>query len=189
MTEFTLHTVDSAPEGSKPLLEDSLKSFGMIPNLHAVMAASPQVLDAYKSLSSLVSAASLSPTERTIVWQTINVEHRCHYCVPAHTFIAKSEKIDDAIIDAVREERPIDDARLERLRQFTLSVVRNRGLVDAAETETFLAAGFTQQNLLDVILITSHKILSNYINHFADTPVDAPFAAHAWAPREAVPAE
>ena len=37
---------------------------------------------------------SFDKDELTVVWQTINVEHACHYCVPAHTGIAKMMKVD-----------------------------------------------------------------------------------------------
>ena len=38
MADFTLHTLESAPEESQALLEDSRKGFGRVPGLHAVMA-------------------------------------------------------------------------------------------------------------------------------------------------------
>jgi AhpD family alkylhydroperoxidase len=182
MTNFTIHTAESAPEGSKPLLETSQKSFGMIPNLHGVFAESPQVLEAYQTLTRLFAESSLDTEARHVVWLTINVLNRCRYCVPAHTLLARNDKVRDEVIDAVREERPIPDARLEALRQFTISVVENRGFVDNREVEAFLAAGFTKQNVLDVLLGVSHKVLSNYANHLAETPVDAPFAQFHWTP-------
>lgn len=90
MTTFTLHTPDTAPEASKPLLAQSKKSFGMIPGLHAVMAEAPGLLEAYQRVHELFVNSSFDKDELTVVWQTINVEHACHYCVPAHTAIAKS---------------------------------------------------------------------------------------------------
>lgn len=84
MTDFTIHTPpDTAPESAKPLLEVSRKSFGRIPGLHAVMAEAPGVLEAYQKLHELVLASSFDNEEKTVVWQTINVENACHYCVPA----------------------------------------------------------------------------------------------------------
>lgn len=97
MTSLTVHTLDSAPEPSKPLLEDSIKAFGMLPNLHGIMAASPQVLEGYKVLHDLFQKTDFTAEELTVVWQTINVEHGCHYCVPAHTAIAHSMKVDAAL--------------------------------------------------------------------------------------------
>jgi len=182
MTDFPIHTLDTAPEGARPLLEGSQKSYGMVPNLHAVFAESPQVLEAYKTLQELFTASSLTTEQRHVVWLTINVYHRCHYCVPAHTMLAKNDKVPDAVIDAIREEREIPDATLEALRRFTLAITDKRGAVDDADVEAFLAAGFDRRAILDVLLGLSHKVLSNYTNHLAQTPVDAPFARFAWTP-------
>lgn len=189
MTEFTMHSVETAPDAAKPLLEKSQANAGFIPNLHAVMAESPEHLEAYQTLSALFSRTSLSKTEQNIVWLAINAEHNCHYCVPAHTAIAQMQKVPQDIIDALRDERPLPDAKLEALRQFTLKTVRQRGVVSDADTDAFLAAGYTRRNILDVILGVSHKVMSNYINHFADTPVDEAFKPFAWTKGEAVAAE
>ncbi|MDI9243688.1 carboxymuconolactone decarboxylase family protein [Marinobacter sp. CHS3-4] len=180
MAEFTLHTIDTAPEDSKPLLESSQQEFGMIPNLHAVMAESPQVLDAYQKLHQLVLDSSFDNDEKTVVWQTINVENACHYCVPAHTGIAKMMEVSDDITNALRDETPLPEDRLESLRDFTLSVVRERGNVDEQAVAKFLEAGFTKRQVLEVVLAVSQKVLSNYINHLAETPVDEPFKSFEW---------
>ncbi len=180
MSKFTIHTLDSAPPASRPLLQHSLKAYGMIPNLHAIMAESPEHLEAYKQLHELFQHTSLSAAERNVVWLAINVEHGCHYCVPAHSWIAKAQGLDEATLAALRENRPLPDARLETLRQFTLKLVRQRGNVSDADVETFLAAGFTERNVLDILVGLAQKVMSNYLNHLAETPVDAPFAAYAW---------
>lgn len=181
MTEFTIHTLDSAPEQSRALLEDSKKSFGRVPGLHAVMAEAPALLDGYKQLHRLFQQeTSFDKDELTVVWQTINVEHACHYCVPAHTGIAKMMKVDDAISVALRDETPLPSARLEALRDFTLAVVRNRGNVTDADILAFLDAGYTQRQILEVILGVAQKVMSNYTNHLAQTPVDEPMRAFAW---------
>ena len=83
MSTFTIHDLDSSPVDSKPLLEKSLNSFGMIPNLHGVMAEAPGLLEGYRLLHQLFQDSSFNNDELTVVWQTINVEHECHYCVPA----------------------------------------------------------------------------------------------------------
>ena len=183
MTTFTRHTAETAPDQSKPLLEGVQKSVGMVPNIHAVFAESPQALEAYQTLTRLVSESSLTTEQRHVVWLTINVVNRCHYCVPAHTMLAKNDKVSDEIIYAIREERPIPDAKLEALRQFTIAMTEKRGFVTEAEINAFLDAGYTKQNLLDIVLGVSHKVLSNYTNHLAETPLDAPFAQYAWTPK------
>lgn len=185
MSDFKLHTLESAPEGSKPLLENSVKSFGMVPNLHAVMASSPELLLGYQTLHGLAQQTSFDADELTVVWQTINVEHECHYCVPAHTMIAHSMKVGADVIDALRDETPLPSAKLEALRNMTLSVVRDRGVVNAESVDAFYSAGFEQKNLLEIILILSQKVMSNYVNHLAETPTDAPFKEFAWEKKQA----
>ena len=186
MTDFTLHDENTAPEGSKELLAKSKAAYGMIPGLHAVMAEAPGLLEAYQQVHELFVNSSFDKAfdadEKTVVWQTINVENACHYCVPAHTGIAKSMGVDDAITNALRDKTALPNARLESLRDFTLALVRERGNLDDATVQTFLDAGFTKRNILEVILGYSQKIMSNYTNHIADTPVDKPFQKFAWVP-------
>ena len=174
MTEFTLHNQETAPEAAKPLLESSVKNWGMIPNLHAVMAESPQLLEGYQILHNLAQQTSFNAQELTVVWQTINVEHNCHYCVPAHTAIAHSMKVDGEIIDALRNETLLPN-KLEALRVATLAIVRERGVVSDDVLNAFFAAGYQQQQVLEIILVLSQKVMSNYVNHLAETPVDEAF--------------
>ncbi len=186
MSEYQIHDVESAPADAKPLLEKSLKGFGMIPNLHGVMAEAPTLLEGYQVLHALAQKTSFSKQELTVVWQTINVEHQCHYCVPAHTMIANSMGVDEAITNALRDETPLPDEKLETLRDTTLLIVRNRGVVTDADLAPFFEAGFQRQNLLEIILILSQKVMSNYVNHLADTPVDAPFQPFDWSAKQPV---
>ena len=180
MTNFTLHTIETAPDASKPLLQKSQEAFGSIPGLHAVMAESPSMLEAYQTVHGLFMNSSFDKEELTVVWQTINVENECHYCVPAHTAIAKKMGIDDAITEALRNNTPLANAKLEALRDFTLSIVRDHGNVDDTKVQAFLDAGFTKQQILEVILGYSQKIMSNYTNHIAKTPVDKAFQPFEW---------
>lgn len=180
MTKFASHSIESAPEASKPLLETSFKNNGRIPGLHAVMADASPLLAAYNFAHQQFMATSLTDEEKTVVWQTINVEQNCHYCVPAHTGIAKMMKIDDAITEALRNETALPTAKLEALRAFTLLVIQNRGFVEDVDTQAFLDAGFTTTNILEVILGAAQKLMSNYTNHFAKTPVDQVFQKFAW---------
>jgi hypothetical protein len=58
------------------------------------------------------------------------------------------------------------------------------GFVSNEDTADFLAAGYTQAQILEVILGVTFKTLSNYTNHIAETPLDAAFAPNAWSPVE-----
>jgi alkylhydroperoxidase family enzyme len=180
MTTLTTHTIESAPEASKALLEKSVSAYGMLPNLHAVLAGSPGLLNAYQMLHELFLNTSFNADELTVVWQGINVEHGCTYCVPAHTAIAHSMKVDAKLIDALRNQQPLPNAKLQALLDMTLIIVRNRGHVTDTELAAFYAAGYGEQQVLEIILGLSQKVISNYTNHIAGTAVDAQFKPFAW---------
>jgi alkylhydroperoxidase family enzyme len=180
MTAFTIHTVDTAPEGSKAMLEGAKKQMGMVPNLFGVLAESPSTLQAYQQLHQAFLDTSFNPEELTVVWQTINVEHECGYCVPAHTGIAHSMKVDPALTEALRNKEAMPNAKLQALQDATLSIVRNRGNISEAELVAFYAAGYGQQQVLEIILGLSQKVISNYTNHVAKTPVDDAFKKFTW---------
>ncbi|RCU50471.1 carboxymuconolactone decarboxylase family protein [Corallincola luteus] len=180
MSHFKIHDIESAPEASKPLLDKSLKAFGMVPNLHGVLAEAPGLLQAYQQLHELFANSSFDAEELTVVWQTINVEHGCTYCVPAHTGIAHGMKVDPALTEALRNRDAMPTAKLQVLHDTTLSVVRNRGHLSEEEMTAFFAAGYGQRQLLEIVLGLSQKVISNYTNHLAKTPVDKVFEKFAW---------
>lgn len=184
MATLGLPNKNAIPEESQVLLGQIKKNIGMVPNFHTMISVSPQALKGYMTLHQLATETDFDEDEVTVVWQTINVEHACHYCVPAHTAVAKSMGVDESISDALRNETPLPSEKLEALRQFTLLVVRNRGHVPAADINAFKAIGFTDRAITDVVLILSQKVMSNYLNHMADTPVDEAFSAFAWTKKE-----
>jgi alkylhydroperoxidase family enzyme len=185
MTTLKVHTIQSAPEESKALLDQSVKAFGMLPGLHAVLATSPGALEAYKTLHDLFEKSSFDAEELTVVWQSINVEHECHYCVPAHTGIAHMMKVNPELTEALRNRAPMPTEKLQILQDFTLKVTRNRGHVSQEDLTTFYKAGYGERHVLDIILGLSQKVISNYTNHIANTPVDEAFQKFAWEPQKA----
>ena len=84
------------------------------------------------------------------------------------------------MIETARAVRSYDDPKLEALRVLTLNLVENRGWASPQNLDAFLAAGFTKQNVLEIVVIIAHKVLSNYTNHIVDTPVDDAFKQFAW---------
>lgn len=182
MTNFQVHTIESAPKDSKPMLEASKKAYGMVPNLHAVMAESPALLEAYRTISQIFdNKTNLSVTEQQIIVMTNNRLNGCTYCMAAHTSIMQGAKVAEDVITSLREGTPIADPKLEALRIFAEKVNVNRGEVEDADIEALLASGYTKQTVFDVILGTAYKVLSNYTNHVAQTPLDKAFAKNEWS--------
>lgn len=153
----------------------------MIPGLHGVLAGAPGILDAYQKLHELFVDSSFNNEELTVVWQSINVEHECHYCVSAHTGIAKMMKVDDAITETLRNETKLEDSKLEALRTMKLKIVRNRGNVTQEDLDAFYEAGYGERQVLEIILGLSQKTISNYVNHITNTPVDEGFKKYDWS--------
>ena len=182
MADFTLHDETSAPEGAREKLADAKKALGFIPSIYAVMAENPAVFEAYTTLSGIFSKAGLDPLEQQVVTITASVENECHFCVAAHSTFSASQKLDMDVIEAVREGRAIADPKLEALHRFSRHVVVERGFVSDAEVDALLEAGYTKAAVLGVILGVSLKVLSNYTNHVAETPVNPQFQAFEWTP-------
>lgn len=182
MTKFTIHTPATAPEAARPTLEGATKAFGFLPNLHAILAEAPAALEGYGALWAIFEKSSFTPAERQVVYLTANFENECRYCMAGHSVLGKMAGLPDAAITALRDGSEIPDAKLEALHAFTTAVVRNRGFVDDALVEAFLAAGYGRQQILEVILGVAVKTISNYTNHIADTPLDAFMKDTVWTP-------
>jgi uncharacterized peroxidase-related enzyme len=180
MTDFNVHTIETAGE-SKPLLEQSKKAYGFVPNIHAVMAESPVMLESYKTLAGIFDKTNLSETERQIILMTNNRLNGCTYCMAAHTSIMQGAKVPEDVITSLREGTSIADPKLEALRVYAEKINVSRGRPEESDIGALLAAGYTKQTVLDVIVGTSLKVLSNYTNHVAHTPVDKAFAKNAWS--------
>lgn len=182
MTTFTVHTVESAPDASKAILASAEKSLGFVPNLYANMAESPAVLAAYTTLAGNFEKSSFNATEQQVVLLTVSVVNGCEFCVAAHSVIAKNMlNVEANIVNSVRNREAIEDGKLEALANFTRTVVNDRGWVSDDATNTFLAAGYSKAQALEVVLGVTLKTLSNYSNHLTGTETNAEFANEAWS--------
>ncbi len=185
MTTFTTHTIESAPEESKLVLQGAKHVFTFVPNLLANMAEAPVLLQGYMALAGTFDQSNLSETERQIILMTNNRLNGCTYCMAAHTSLSQMGGVDAAIIEALRTNTPLADIKLEALRQFSIVINETRGWPTDEQVSAFLSVGYTQQNLLEVIVGTSLKVMSNYTNHIAKTPLDDAFAPNAWSENKA----
>ncbi|MGB7444583.1 MAG: carboxymuconolactone decarboxylase family protein, partial [Coleofasciculaceae cyanobacterium] len=167
--ELTIYTQETAPENSKEALAQAKETFGFIPNLEGICAESPVFLRGCMSLWELFSQSSLSTLEQQVVHLTTSYENECHYCMAAHTGLAKKVGLSTDNIEALRNGTLLQESKLEALHQFTQSMVNKRGWVEEGEVEAFLAAGYSKQQVLEVILGIALKTMHNYTNHLAQT--------------------
>jgi len=180
MSDFKVHGKDTAPDAAKETLDKVEQKMGFVPNVVGVMAEAPALVQGYATLTGLFQQSSLSAVEQQIAILTVSYENGCDYCMAAHSTSAERAKVPAEVIEALREGKPLPDEKLEALRSFTAAMVEKRGWVEKADLERFYEAGYTQANVLEVILCIGMKTLSNYTNHIADTPLDDVFAPKQW---------
>ncbi|WP_018990196.1 carboxymuconolactone decarboxylase family protein [Aromatoleum toluclasticum] len=171
-------------EGSaKAVLDKALRQVGFIPNMYANMVHSPGVLNTYlDGYAAFRNDSGFTPAEQEVVFLAISRENGCEYCVGAHSLIAdKFSGVPVEVTDAIRDGRPLPDARLQALAEFTRVMVASRGLPRRTEVDAFLSAGYTEHQILEIVLAIAVKTLSNYSNHLFHTELDEKFAERRWA--------
>lgn len=177
-----MHGLDSSDAKKSDLLAEAEKKLGFVPNMYGNLVNLPALLETYLyGYDKFRMASGLNAVEQEVVLLTISYENSCHYCVAAHSMLAENvSRVPLDVIDAIREGRDIIDPTLAALSRLTSILVKQRCLVERADVDAFLAAGFKEQDVLAILLAISVKTISNYSNHLFDTPVDAIFQSHAW---------
>lgn len=184
MTNYTKHTIETAPADSKPFLQGAKDLYGFVPNLLANMAEAPVILEGYMTLAATFNKSSFSETERQIILMTNNLLNGCTYCMSAHTAIAQMGGVEADVIKSLRTNTPIADEKLEALRQFAIAMNKSRGWPETADLDAFYAAGYNNQNALELVTAMAVKLMSNYTNHLAGTELDEGFKAVEWTQDE-----
>src|SRR5580700_7746692 len=151
MTDFPVHTIESAPERSKPALQQLQSAFGMIPNIAGAMATSPVLISSLVGLFGNVHGGSFTEAQVQTVLLTDAVTNRCAWAVAFHTTLALKEAIDPADVEAIREGRLPKDSKLAALSGLAKMMIEKRGHLDDEDINRFLAAGFGKDHLLEVI--------------------------------------
>ena len=183
MPRLTLQTLTSAPAASRPYLEKAQAKNGFIPNLLAVLSNAPVALETYLTVGEINGRSSFSLAERETVQIAAAALHGCSFCVAGHTAIAyKQGKLPEALVEALRRQETLPDAKLDALAVFTRAVIQRRGAVSGTELEAFRAAGYGEQQVLEVILGVSLATLCNFSNSLAQTELNPELAAYRWEP-------
>ena len=183
-TSLSIRTHEDADPAVATPLQAVRSGMGMVPNMYGAMANLPALLDTYNhGYAKFRAEGGFTPVEQEVVFLAISRFNGCHYCVAAHSFVADQlSKVPTEVTDAVRDGRPIPNARLEALRLFTHQMTESRGNPTPAQVEAFLGAGFTEGHILAIVLAISVKVISNYANHIFHTELDIAFSRRAWTP-------
>lgn len=183
MKPFTIYTTNDAKPVSSRVLKAIDQQLGFVPNVFAVIAESAPALKAFAEMNTQFSESSLNATCREIIQTATSVENQCNYCVAGHTAFAVAQNVSADVIKAIRNNRPIDDQKLEVLNQFTRLIVRNKGMISEKAVQHFLEAGYTHEQVLEVILGICVKIFSNLANNVIGIPLDDEFSKYSWTPK------
>ncbi len=175
-------TLQNADPKIRAVLQKAKAQAGFIPNMYAGMANSPGLLETYiDGYDRFRKDSGFTPAEQEVVFLTVSRGNGCDYCMAAHSMIAdQMSKVPPAVTDAIRRGRAIPDSRLAALSTFTDVLLATRGLSSKADVQAFLAAGYEERHVLEIILAIAVKTLSNYSNHLFHTPLDEMFAGREW---------
>jgi alkylhydroperoxidase family enzyme len=180
MTTFPVHTLESAPERSKPSLKQLQSAFGMIPNLVGAMATSPVLINSLVGLFGNVHGGSFTEAQVQTVLLTDAVTNASAWAVAFHTTLALKEGIDPADVQAIREGRLPKDGKLAALSSLARTMIEKRGRLNDADVDRFIAAGFGKDHALEVVAIVAASTITNYTGSITKPPLEPMFQAHAW---------
>jgi AhpD family alkylhydroperoxidase len=164
-------------------LADAQSKLGFVPAMYANMANAPAVLGTYLQGYGLFrSESGFNSVEQEVVFLATSIANGCDYCTAAHSMVAdKMSGVPAPVLQAIRAGTPLPDSKLEVLRATTTAMVLQRGQLSAAQAQAFYGAGYTEHQLMYIVLALAVKTLSNYTNHAFNPQLDAPFASYALA--------
>lgn len=172
----------SADERQKPIIQNIIKKNGGLPNMYANMVNSSGLLETYLHGYEIFRKESgFSAVEQEVIFLTISYQNECNYCMAAHSVIAdKMSKVPSNITEAIRQGKNIPEPKLQTLSSFTKEMFVTRGRPEKETVEQFLSVGYSEKQILEIILALAVKTLSNYSNHIFGTKVDTMFKEREW---------
>jgi uncharacterized peroxidase-related enzyme len=173
MSRLPIPARDDAPAASQPLLDAVGQQLGVIPNLFRLVGLSPAALEGYLGLNGALGKA-LDVKTRERIALTVAQVNGCDYCLSAHSYLgANMAKLDAAELTANRHGRS-NDAKADAALRFAKTVAETRGQVSAGDIEAVKVAGYTDAQVVEIVLLVALNFLTNLINNVADTDIDFP---------------
>ncbi|UPK69835.1 carboxymuconolactone decarboxylase family protein [Chitinophaga filiformis] len=174
MKAFKVPNREEVSPANQAIFDTLKKKLGKVPNSYAFMASSENGLANYLALSNAKS--SLTIREKEVINLIVSAINDCHYCVSAHTVIGKLNGFTDEQILEIRRGNISFDAKLNALVQFVKEVTNKKGNASQQAIDNFFAAGYTNESLVDTLMIISERTFSNYLNAIVKVPIDFPVA-------------
>jgi uncharacterized peroxidase-related enzyme len=174
MKTFKVPTREEVSPANQAIFDTLKKKLGRVPNSYAFMGSSENGLATYLTLSNAKS--SLSIKEKEVINLIVSGINGCHYCTSAHTVIGKLNGFTDEQILEIRRGSISFDTKFDALAQFVKEVTNKKGNAGQEVIDNFFAAGYTNESLVDTLMIISERTFSNYLNAIVNVPIDFPIA-------------
>lgn len=174
MPRVPVHTLDDAPNASRPALAALGQKMGRVLNIHAEMAHAPVVLAAYAGVQQAIAErGSFDARTREAIALAVGAADACDYCQSAHTLSAtKAGWTEQETID-IRKGKSVDP-RLDALLLVAREAAVNVGNVDDVTWKSALQAGWDGTELTETFAHIAVNLYTNYFNHYVGTELDVP---------------
>lgn len=180
MSRLSIPTRDEAPAASQPILDAVNAQLGVVPNMFRLIALSPAALTGLTGLSGGLSKALDVKTRERLAVATAQV-NGCDYCLSAHTYLGLNlAKLSPEEI-AQNRKGGSSDTKADAAVRFGAKVAQNRGKVETADLDAVRAAGFTDAQIVEIVMVVAENFLTNLINNVARTDIDFPVSLTAEA--------
>jgi uncharacterized peroxidase-related enzyme len=167
-------TIADAPAKAQPLLEAVNAQLGVAPNMFRLISTSPQTLEAYLGVSGALGKGALPAATRERIALAIAEVNGCSYCLSAHTYLGKNlAHLDDAEITANRNGAS-NDPKADVAVRFAAKITRQRGQVSDADLSAVKLAGYTDAQVLEIVMHVAINTFTNYVNEALGTDIDFP---------------
>lgn len=173
MSRVPLVDAGATTPDRKALLSEIHRAFGTVPNMFRAVANSPAALKsmwgAFGALGGGVIPARLG--EQIAV--AVADRNACEYCLAAHTALGRKAGASPEEMAAAQAGRSGDPATAAALR-FALQLVESRGQVGAADVQAVREAGFSDEEIVEILAHVALNLFTNYTNVAFGVPVDFP---------------
>ncbi|HEY4440518.1 MAG TPA: carboxymuconolactone decarboxylase family protein [Candidatus Elarobacter sp.] len=178
MQTIPLHTLETAPEKSKPSLEALVSAFGFIPNLVATMAESPTLTAAFVSIfGTFQGNGSFDDAEKQVLLLTNAVTLRCRWTTAFHATLALKAGVPSEDVALIRAGGLPNDERHAALSALTKVFIERRGFEADTAIARCVSAGYTQSHILDVIAGIGTSTMAATTGNLTDPPIEPMFEA------------
>ena len=174
MTQLTAPTRGEVSENNQAIFDSLQKGLGFVPNLYAYFGKNDTALGDYLALQNRKN--TLKAKEREVINLVTSQVNGCRYCQSAHTALGKMFGFTEEQIIEIRKGGASFDEKLGALAKFVKAVVENKAKIADDVKDNFFAAGYTEANMIDVVIVIGDKIISNYIHALTGLEIDFPLA-------------